>query len=288
MTHNLLASPWGAAFENLVTQVSSELAICSPYIGRGPCERIASILQKKNKTNISITLLTDLSIDNALGGFTDIEALTHLYEAIPGTKIQCLPNVHAKIYIADECSAVVTSSNLTDAGMYRNFEYGLCIKERRLVKKIAEDFRRYATLGAPINPLKFPKLKKAIAELREIKAQLDTQLEEKSVKLSKTFESKRQAVHEQLLVARAEGMSPHAAFADTILYLLKQAPTSTEELYPAIQNIHPELCDDTVKLVIKGKEWGQPKWRHQIRHLQQSLKKQGRIKLGKEGKWHLA
>lgn len=166
--------------------------------------------------------------------------------------------------------------------MYRNFEYGLCIKERRLVKKIAEDFRRYATLGAPINPLKFPQLKKAIAELREIKAQLDTQLEEKSVKLSKTFESKRQAVHEQLLVARAEGMSPNAAFADTILYLLKQAPTSTEELYPAIQNIHPELCDDTVKLVIKGKEWGQPKWRHQIRHLQQSLKKQGRIKRGKK------
>jgi len=172
--------------------------------------------------------------------------------------------------------------------MYRNFEYGLCVKERRLVKKIAKDFRRYATLGAPINPLKFPQLKKAIAELKEIKTQLDTQLKGKSVKLRNTFERKKAAAHKQLLVASSERIkNPHAVFADTILYLLEKAPARTKELYPAIKKIHPSLCDDTDKLVISGERWGQPKWRQRMRHSQMYLRRKGKIIRRESGKWHL-
>lgn len=78
----------------------------------------------------------------------------------------------------------------------------------------------------------------------------------------------------------------HSAFEDTILYLLKTGPKDTKTLYEEVQGIHPDLCDDSIKLVIKGEQWNQTKWHHRVRHAQQSLKKRGHIR--REGsKWRL-
>src|SRR3990167_9068197 len=82
-----------------------------------------------------------------------------------------------------------------------------------------------------------------------------------------------------VLRVRAESLSQHAAFADTVLFLLKQGPKDTKTLYTAVQSIHPDLYDDSVKLVIRGEVWSQVKWHHRVRHAQLFLKRQGRIRL---------
>jgi hypothetical protein len=122
-----------------------------------------------------------------------------------------------------------------------------------------------------------------ITELRELRAQTEKRL---TAKLREEFDRKLKAADEEVLRVRAEGLSPHAAFADTIVYLLKQGPKDTKILYSAVQNIHPDLCDDTIKLVIRGEAWSQVKWHHRVRHAQLFLKRQGRIR--REGsKWYL-
>lgn len=278
----LLISPWMNAFDGLIARASKSLLICSPFVGRGPCERIALILRDKGTANIPILLLTDLSRDNMLSGGTDVGALAGLCDALPRTEIRFLPNLHAKVYIADERHAVVTSANLTDAGLRRNLEYGVYIDERDLVKQVTADATQYAALGSPVHSLQLRQFERVVNELKELKVEAEKQFK---ATLRKEFEKKMQAADEEVLRVRAESLSQHAAFADTVLFTLKQGPKDTKTLYAAVQSIHPDLCDDSVKLVIRGEVWSQLKWHHRVRHAQLFLKRQGRIRR-KGSKWY--
>jgi hypothetical protein len=95
-------SRWANTFDSLIEQASTSLVICSPYVGRGPCDRIALVLRRRGLACIPILFLTDLSRDNMLSGATDVGALAGLCENLPQTEIRFLPNLHAKVYIADE------------------------------------------------------------------------------------------------------------------------------------------------------------------------------------------
>lgn len=46
-------------------------------------------------------------------------------------------------------------------------------------------------------------------------------------------------------------------FSNTILYLLKKRNgLSTYEMHPRIQEIHPDICDDSIDRVINGQHFG--------------------------------
>jgi HKD family nuclease len=79
-------------------------------------------------------LLTDLSRDNLLSGSTDISAICELANCFPNIEIRFLPSIHAKVYVADENLAIVTSSNMTNKGLMQNFEYGVKIQDTNLVQ----------------------------------------------------------------------------------------------------------------------------------------------------------
>jgi len=49
--------------------------------------------------------------------------------------------LHAKAVVADECAVFVTSANLTEAALDRNFELGLLVKDRALAASVASHFR---------------------------------------------------------------------------------------------------------------------------------------------------
>lgn len=279
---NRVTSPWIDTFDNLLSQTSKSLLVCSPYVGQGPCERLISILNRKGMLGVSFLLLTDLSRDNMLSGATDVAAIAGLCEAIPKAEIRFLPNLHAKVYVVDDRCAIVTSANLTDAGLRRNFEYGLRIDDPDLVKEVAADISQYAALGSIVALSQLRQFEAVIADLKLLKKEVEKRLK---ARLRNEFERKMREAEAEILRVRVEGLSSHAAFADTILFLLKKAPANTKSLYTAVQNIHPDLCDDSIKLVIKGEEWSQVKWHHRVRHAQLFLKRQGRIR--REGdKWH--
>ena len=49
--------------------------------------------------------------------------------------------MHAKIYIFDDKKAIITSANLTESGLDKNYEYGIITDEDFIVEKTCEDYR---------------------------------------------------------------------------------------------------------------------------------------------------
>lgn len=278
-----LTSPWVDSFDSLLEGVTSSLVMCSPYVGRGPCRKVANALRPKRPDDISVFVLTDLSRDTMLSGATDVAGLIELAEALPQIEIRFLPRVHAKAYVADERQAVVTSGNLTESGLSTNFEYGLFLSDEGVVKQVKADILAYGSLGSRIEMGQLRLFDQIVSELKEMRAEAERSMRGR---LRAEFTRKLVAADLEILRARAEGLSPHAAFADTILYILGKGPATTKNIYSRIQHIHPDLCDDTIKLVIKGETWSQVKWHHRVRHAQLFLKRQGRIQSDGSG-WRL-
>jgi len=278
-----LTSPWVDTFDYLVRQAESSLVVCSPFIGRGPCARIISLLQSCHRQDLSLHVLTDLSRENMLSGITDVGALIQLCEALPRTDVRFFPNVHAKVYIADQKNAIVTSGNLTANGLSRNFEYGIFLDDHDLVEAIRADVMDYRSVASAIELPQLKVFEKIIADLSDIQIRAAKRLKSQ---LRREFDTRLRQVDEAILRARVDGLTAHATFADTVLFLLKKGPRDTTRIYTEVQAIHPDLCDESIKLVIRGETWSQAKWRHKVRHAQQFLARQGRIGR-KNGRWHL-
>ncbi len=274
-------SPWAATFEHLVGAASSSLVVCSPYIGRGPCEKIIDSLRRNGRTGIEILVLTDLSRENMLSGSTDVAALVRLCEAIPRTDIRFLPSIHAKVYVADQELAIVTSGNLTQGGLTRNLEYGISVSDAALVTRIRAEILEYRAIGSRVQLPQLRVFEVIVSELSELRRNIEKAARQR---LRKEFDVKLRDADEAILRVRVDGLSTHAVFADTILYVLKNGPRRTRDIYPEIQLLHPDLCDDALKLVIQGEEWSQAKWHHRVRHAQLFLARQGKIIL-RDGRW---
>lgn len=278
----LLRSPWDAQFDGLLTEARRSLVICSPFIGRGPCERIRQYLRRAGARPIELFILTDLSRDNMLSGGTDVAALSDLVAAMPQTTVRFLPSLHAKVYVADEQRAIVTSGNLTDSGLLRNFEYGVLFTGLDAVRAIRSDIIRYAVLASPIDGVQLVTFASVVADLRQMR-----EVAERSVRsrIRREFDRRMREVDDRILTVRAAGRTPHAIFADAILHILRQGPRRTTEIHRAIQRIHPDLCDDSVDRVIEGQHFGK-KWKHGVRTAQVFLRRRGDIHLQGD-RWHL-
>lgn len=227
-------------------------------------------------------VLTDLSRKSLLSGATDVQALCGLTAAFPTTEVRFLPSIHAKVYVADDAEAIVTSGNMTTAGLWRNFEYGLEIKDADVVRLVSADVQGYARLGSVVAPSKLEFLAGMASDLGRLRAKAERSIEKR---VAREFEARLAGFDTEVIRARAAGRSAHAIFADAILYLLTKGPLTTAQLHPLVQSIHPDLCDDTVDRVIDGKHFGK-KWKHAVRTAQQHLKRMGNIRLA-DGVWRL-
>lgn len=267
-----MRSPWADEFGSLLASASASLVLCAPYVGRGPCERIGAHLRAV-QPGFRLDLLTDLSLDNILSGATDAAALAGLLRTWPSAELRFLPSLHAKVYVADERCAVVTSANLTDAGMSRNFEYGALFDDPPTVRAIRDDVLRYAALGSPMGLARLEALATAATELRPVARAADRSFR---AELRREFKRRLKEIDEDLLRARVAGRSAHAIFGDAVLYLLGERPATTAGLNAAVRRIHPDLCDDSVDRVIDGRHFGK-KWKHAVRTAQAHLQRRGEI-----------
>jgi hypothetical protein len=264
----LLPSPWGDQFEALVRAARSSLVICSPYIGRGPCERLTRCLGGTTDPP-AVHILTDLSTDNLLSGSTDAAALLSVATALPTVRVRYLPKLHAKIYVRDAAEAVVTSGNMTDGGLTRNHEFGVRLSDPATVSEVRRHATRLAELGAEVPFDALRSLSDAAESLRDEWRAARASMRAKA---REAFDARTAAVNDELLTLRVAGRSVNAIFSDTVLYVLRNGPLTTADIHKEVQRIHPDLCDDTVDRVIRGQHFGK-KWKHFVRIAQYHLKK---------------
>ena len=279
---NPIASPWHDEFERFARSIRRRAIVVAPFITAEPLRRFASFLDESSRPEIHI--LTNFDADSLLQGSVDAKAIAEFCGATPNTSVRHLPGLHAKAYVADCHTAIVTSGNLTSGSLYRNYEYGVQISDSAMALRIASDLREYGRLGmnAPLDELR------RLGEVAEsLRSRRDAALKSAQYGLRRQFENQMEETRESLRELRGKsGESSQAIFSRTIIYILRNGAMATHEIHPLIRNIHPDLCDDGLERVIRGVRFGKA-WKHRVRGAQQALKRRGRIELDSQGRWRL-
>jgi phosphatidylserine/phosphatidylglycerophosphate/cardiolipin synthase-like enzyme len=281
---SLVKSPWQESFLDLISVAQRDLLLVSPFVKVQATDWILSNLQRRGvDQKIRLVVLTNLRPESILNGSTDVEALSAFGKSLPRFELVHLPSLHAKVYVADEQVAVVTSANLTRPGITGNLEYGVSFTDELAVREIRRDLQDYAQLGARVGASDIDVILRETTELKQafLRAERSIRAEAR-----RAFREKLEAAHVRLLRQRVKDKTTHAILSDTILFLLARGPLRTTELHPLIQQLHPDICDDSIDRVIDGVHFGK-RWKHYVRNAQQSLKRTGQIRYGGE-RWRLA
>ena len=214
-----------------------------------------------------------------------MSALSLLSEASPGSSVYALPSLHAKVYVADDKSAIVTSGNLTHAGLDTNLEYGVAIREPILARQIHDDMRAYQRLGAPISRDTVVSLLELEKDIRKAKASLVDSATHAS---KQRFQDVLEQTESALASMQVGDRSKNAVFSEAVLYVLADGRSRpTPDIQQAVKHLLPDLCQDDKDRVINGRHFGKP-WKHDVRNAQQSLKGQGRVSYDSESQtWSL-
>ena len=264
----LVSSPFSPNFDEFVSAVRVSCLICSPYITLEPVNRFVQSVRERGLANVvKVHVVTDLTSANIVRGASDIKALIHLTENLPHVRIVYTPRIHAKVYLANEDYALIGSANFTTGGAWRNLEYGVCLRDKPAIEQIRADIMAYSNLGGDVFLANLLELQPRIAEIKEAIHVEQKTLNQKLRRLSVELEQQTQ---EQLIRIRVQGRTFHAILCDTILYLLRQRPMTTQEIHAAVQEMRTDLCDDAVDRVIDGKRFGKL-WKRSVRTSQVTL-----------------
>ena len=115
---------WSQQLAALIRSARDGLLISSPFITSAGCDLVRTNLAVNKREVGSVTVLTDFSPLAICQGANDPAALRSLIGNGYRLSICHLPRLHAKAYVADTHTAIVTSGNLTSGGLVHNFEYG--------------------------------------------------------------------------------------------------------------------------------------------------------------------
>lgn len=250
------------------------MLISSPYVGQEGVQLALDNFPPGFRRDGRLVFLTDLSPRNIYQSATDPTALLSLCDQVSGAAVQHLPRLHAKVYVADNKTAIVTSANCTAGGLFRNYEYGVEISDPPVVTAIRQDLEDYGALGASVPRERLESFCAAAIQLRQL---FKAANESVSRQFREAFQQHVEVAEIELIRLRVGTGALHTVFGQTTLYLLRRhGRLTTEELHQYISDIHPDLCDDSVDRIIDGKHFGK-KWKHAVRSAQQQLKQKNLV-----------
>jgi hypothetical protein len=126
-------SGWKKLFADAASLKRLNLKIICPFIQFNPISRLLN-----TGTLTSVRVITRLNAEDFLSGVSDPRALRLILEN--GGAIRCVKRLHTKLYIFNNKKAFVTSANLTDAALSRNYEFGIAIDNSKMVGSCSEYF----------------------------------------------------------------------------------------------------------------------------------------------------
>ena len=261
----LLGRGWRDALGGLAASAEREVLIAAPYIKDAEAEWFCDRL----RAGADVTTLADIDADAVSRSTLDLTALSRLADASPASRLVSLANLHAKVFVADETAAIVTSGNLTRAGLDRNFEYGVLFEERAHVRAVRHDLLSVMRLGSEVTADTLAGYALRQERLREARADRDASASpEARQRFNRVIREARQEFTETQVGAR----SRNAMFGEAIGVALERGPRTTDEIHEIVRGLLPNLCDDSAELIINGARYGK-EWKHYVRNAQQYLKR---------------
>ena len=224
-------------------------------------------------------------------GSLDASAIAEFCHAMPKTTVRHLTNLHAKVYVADLHTAIVTSGNLTQGALHRNHEYGVRITDQRVLRRITDELQSLWDRARDISIRELELLAQLTLAFRKEHASTLDSLQGLSQDLEDRVQLALQASQQALpdfsawqLDATEDDLTElrgqpwehrNAKFRRTIRYLLGSVAATTDECYSFVQYVHPELCDD------ERERDGDLKWRHRVRNIL------NRSADARQGRWYI-
>jgi hypothetical protein len=276
---------WRASLADLVTQADQLLLLATPYIKYDAAEWLIDTLSSRGRQPPSqTTIMTDISPGSTLSASLDVGALLLFAGSLQGVTIYDVQRLHAKVYVAYDKRAIVTSGNLTPSAFARNHEYGVVVTDREMVRRVYSDMQDYARLGRQISRDELVRLNEAS---RDVVAKYQRSAERlgAGIRRELAIEWDKIAAHfgapsglHEIGSARFKGPIVEA--------LASRGPLTTRELCQAIRDSCPYLCDDTLMRTAKDGS-RKRQWRHDVHTAQETLQRAGVLLRDATGLWHL-
>jgi len=122
---------------DMVSSAKKEIIIVSPWIKHTTLQKLINVVNPKE--NITWKVLTRNNHDDFYAGFSDIDAFKVMIEN-NAFDLRAIKRLHAKVYIVDGVSSLVTSANLTVGGMEINAEAGIASTDPNEVSELIKEF----------------------------------------------------------------------------------------------------------------------------------------------------
>ena len=265
----LLSGRWRQDLGRLVSGACRSVLVATPYIKHDEAAWLCAQL----RPGIEVVTLANVDARAVGASVLDIAALGHLAAYSPSARLFALPYLHAKVFIADERAAIVTSGNLTRSALDRNIEYGVLLEQGALVNRVRHDMRSFARLGTEVDVETISRLAPLEAELRSAHTEL---MRGAGRSARNRFDEAMSRARPAFAAAQVGDRSAHAVFGEAIQLILKSGPKKTETMQQEVRALLPALCDDSECFFIKGVRYGKT-WKRRFRHAQQHLKRKGVI-----------
>ena len=265
----LLSRAWRDDLGRVAASASRSVLIAAPFIKFGEAVWLGKLLSP----GIEVITLANVNADAVSASALDLAALHHLAGLSPTARLIALGNLHAKVFVADDKAAIVTSGNLTKAALDSNLEYGVLLRERELVRAVRHDMLSFARLGSPMDVGTIAELVPLETVLREARAAVTGSVKPEA---RDEFEGIMRKLQPEFASAQVGNRSAHAVFGEAIKFLLAAGPQTTRVLQDEVKELMPTLCDDSAYFYIRGERYGKA-WKRRFRHAQLYLKRKGDV-----------
>ncbi len=265
----LLGRGWRDGLADLVSAASQSLLVVTPYIKAAEAEWLCDQV----RPGVQVTTLTTIDSEAVGTSALDITALICLAQASASSELVALPHLHAKVYLADEHSAIITSGNLTQSGLDRNIEYGVLLRDSKQVLRVRKDMLAYSRLGSPVSTHTIIDLVPLEADLRDAYARVAASTTEEA---RHRFDDVMRQAKPTFAALQVGDRSAHAVFGEAIRFVLDSGPMTTKGIQEEVRRLLPALCDDNEYFQIRGEDYGRA-WKRRLRHAQLHLRRRGLV-----------
>lgn len=133
MKFRIVDSGWHRELESAFRADHRDVRLICPFIKTGTIARLLRAARPR-----SLRVITRFNLADFAGGVSDLGALRLILEH--GGEVRGVRNLHAKVYVLGSTRAIVTSANLTDAGLMRNHEFGFIADDRSIINRCSSYF----------------------------------------------------------------------------------------------------------------------------------------------------
>ena len=142
----ILLPPLADHVRVLCSTATHNITIASPWI---KASALQYVLGKNDLSTIRLRVIMRADVDDFLSESSDLDAVEYLLQN--GAELRRLPRLHAKVYIADNKQAIVTSANLTPSGLQENVEVGIITSDEQNVIELLNSTASWFEMAIPLD-----------------------------------------------------------------------------------------------------------------------------------------